>query len=307
MRARRVAVAVSVGLLGIAACGDDDDSATAPTALGDEAITVGSFDFPESVLLAEIYSQALERGGFHVERAFHLGPREFVSPALRAGLVELVPEYAGTAVGFLSLGAVRPAADPASAHDELEQAVAGTDIAALAAAPAENANTFAVTPETARRYHLARLSDLAPVAHDLTFGGPAECESRPLCLRGLRDRYGLRFASFVTLDAGGPVTHQALLDGAVDVALLFSSDPEVDHYVELTDDRGLQPAENLTPLIRREVIDRWGPQVVDVIDGVSHELRTETLRRLNAADAGEEGSADVSTIAAQWLTSLEAP
>ena len=92
----------------------------------------------------------------------------------------------------------------------------------------------------------------------------------PLPIR-LREVYGLEFADFVALEAGGPVTHQALRDGHVDVALLFSTDPELVAYVELTDDRHLQPAENVTPLVRTEILDRWGGEVGPVINVVSHE------------------------------------
>ena len=99
-------------VLTMAACAGDDAGDVAPDILGDDAITVGSFDFPESVLLGELYSQALEEHGFRVERALGLGPREFVGPALHAGLIELVPEYGGTAVAFFSAGAVAPSADP---------------------------------------------------------------------------------------------------------------------------------------------------------------------------------------------------
>ena len=188
--------------------------------LGDDAITVGSFDFPESVLLAELYSQALEDRGFRVERALGLGPREFVGPALHAGLIEFVPDYGGTAVAFFSAGAVAPNSDPASNHRALEGVVAGSTITALDAAPAENVNTFVVSEDTARRYGLTTLSDLAPVASELVLGGPAECATRQLCQVGLREVYGLQFADFVALEAGGPVTHQALSNGDVDVALL---------------------------------------------------------------------------------------
>ncbi len=169
----------------LAACGDEEQGTAAPDALGDDAITVGSFDFPESVLLAELYSQALEEKGFRVERALGLGPREFVGPALHAGLIELVPEYGGTAVAFFSAGAVAPNSDPASNHRALEDVVAGSTITALDAAPAENVNTFVVSEDTARRYGLTTLSDLAPVAPELVLGGPPECATRPLCQVGL--------------------------------------------------------------------------------------------------------------------------
>ena len=297
----RPAIIVGAALLSMAACADEEEGTAAPDALGDDAITVGSFDFPESVLLAELYSQALEENGFRVERALGLGPREFVGPALHAGLIELVPEYGGTAVAFFSAGAVAPNADPASNHRALEDVVAGSTITALDAAPAENVNTFVVSEDTARRYGLTTLSDLAPVAPELVLGGPAECATRQLCQVGLRDVYGLKFADFVALEAGGPVTHQALSDGYVDVALLFSTDPELVDYVELTDDRHLQPAENITPLVNAAIVERWGADVVAAIDAVSHELDTDSLRQLNTLDAATPGVDDVAEIAAAWL------
>ena len=104
-RSALVALAVG-GCLAVAACGGDSDEAPTPAVLGDDAITVASFDFAESELLAEIYGQALEAGGYHVERALRLGPRELVEPALVSGLIEFVPEYAGTALQFLGLGSV---------------------------------------------------------------------------------------------------------------------------------------------------------------------------------------------------------
>jgi osmoprotectant transport system substrate-binding protein len=298
---KRPAIVVGAALIALAACGKEDRRVAPADVLRDDAITVGSFEFPESVLLAELYSQALEEGGFHVERALGLGPREFVGPALHAGLIELVPEYGGTAVAFFSAGAVAPSADPATNHRALERVVAGTNIAALDAAPAQDTNTFVVSEDTARRYGLTTLSDLAAVAPELILGGPPECATRPLCQVGLHDVYGLTFGEFVALDAGGPVTHEALRNGYVDVALLFRTDPELGDYVELTDDRHLQPAENVTPLVHATVVDRWGGDVVAAIDAVSHELDTNSLRQLNAVDAATPGADDVAAIAADWL------
>jgi osmoprotectant transport system substrate-binding protein len=250
----------------------------------DGVITVGSFDFAESRLLAEIYSQALEAGGHRVERAFDLGPREFVAPALAGGLVELVPEYAGTALQFASLGADVPTADVVRTHGALARALRSREVSALHSAPAQDANTFVVPRETAERYGLSSLSDLAAVSSQLIFGGPPECPSRPLCLIGLRERYGVEFEEFVPLDAGGPLTLEALERGVVDVALLFTTDPAIERadLVELRDDRELQPAENVTPLVRTAIIDRSGQELVAIIDAVSQRLTTDGLRELNA-------------------------
>ena len=133
-----------------------------------------------------------------------------------------------------------------------------------------------------------------------------------LCLAGLVDVYGLRFDEFVALDVGGPLTHQALLDGVVDVALLFTTDPLIGtaDIVELTDDRGLQPAENITPLVRVEIVDRWGQALVDVIDAASAELTTSAVRELH--DAAAAPDADIGTVVAAWrsesvVVSTESP
>jgi osmoprotectant transport system substrate-binding protein len=268
--------------------------------LGDDAITVGSFDFAESEVLAEIYGQALENGGFHVRRAFHLGPREFVAPALMRGLLELVPEYAGTALQFASLGRQSSTADVRATRDDLVQTLANHHVTALEPSPAQDANTFVVTRATAARYGLRTLSDVAKIAPELTFGGPPECPSRPQCLAGLERVYKLKFKEFVRLDAGGPVTRQALKDGYVDVALLFTTDPAIERggLVELTDDRGLQPAENVIPLVRTEIVEQFGPEMVKLIDAVSARLTTAVLGDLNAEVAGGKTEA---AVAAGWL------
>ena len=301
MNAGRSTLSAALVLVALTACAPSTDDSRAQTALGDDAITVGSFNFPESVLLAELYSQALEAGGFTVDRAFDIGAREFVGPALDAGLIELVPEYAGTALAFRSRGAARPSADVDATRRDLTRLLAGSDVTALGSAPAQDANAFVVSHDTADRYHLQRLSDLADAAGSLSFGGPPECPSRPLCLEGLQARYGVRFDEVVALDAGGPLTHQTLRNGGVDVALMFTTDPELDDYVVLADDKRLQPAENVTPLIRRDAVERFGPDVVEVIDAVSRQLDTDTLRELNAIDAEQPGSDDVASIAATWL------
>ena len=294
-----VGVLVATLLAAVLATAAESSTRTARDTLRDDAITVGSFDFAESELLAEIYSQALEGGGFRVRRAFDLGPREVVAPALASGLLELVPEYAGTALRFSSVGAVTPRADIDETHDALVRALRGRAATALAPAAAQDANTFVVTPETAKRHGLTRLSDLASVSGDLTFGGPPECATRPLCLAGLERVYGVQFAEVVRLDAGGPLTTQALRTGAVDVALLFTTHPalETGDLVELADDRSLQPSENVTPIVRTEVIDRW-PVVVSLVDGVSARLTTEALRDMNAAVARGDR---IAAVAARWL------
>jgi osmoprotectant transport system substrate-binding protein len=292
--------AVVAVMLAVAACSSGSGTdATAPAAR--DTVVVASFAFPESELLGEIYSQTLEADGFAVERSFNIGPRELVLPALVSGLVDFVPEYAGTALQFLSAGHRTAEADARATNGALRDAVDDLPVRALASAPAQDANAFVVDRATAAEYGLENLSDLTTVAGSLVFGGPPECPSRPFCLEGLDRVYGITFGEVVSLDAGGPLTHQALDVGGIDVALLFTTDPRLDSpgLVELTDDRGLQPAENITPLVRRDVVERLGDRLVAVVNSTSAHLSTAALRELNEQVAS--GEDDIATIAARWL------
>ncbi len=293
---RLAASAAVLALLG--ACAGNGRPAVT-TALDDGAITVASFNFPESEALAELYAQALEGRGFRVDREMNLGPRELVEPALQRGLVELVPEYAGSALGFFGVTASSGAT---TAHQQLVTALVPRGLAAMIGAPAQDRNTFVVSSATADRLHVRSLSDLAPYAAEMSFGGPAECSDRDLCLKGLEDVYGLRFKEFVALDAGGPLTVQALNDGTVAIGLLFTSDPAIQagRLVELGDDRGLQPAENVTPVVSQVTLARFGPTLADTLNAVSSLLRTSDLREMNAAMASGRSP---STVAHAWLVS----
>ena len=264
-------------------------------------ITVGSFDFPESVLLAQIYGQALAAARFPVRILPDLGPREVVDPALVDGLVQLVPEYAGSALEFFSLGRLSATSDAAAASRALAGSVAGRGLMAAQPAPAQDANAIVVTAATAARYRLRSIADLAKVAPGLVFGGPPECPGRPYCLPGLKQVYGLRFKAFTPLDAGGPLTRQALAAGYIGVALLFTTDPGIParHLVVLADDRGLQPAENITPLVRRSTLERYGPRLLAVLNKVSALLDTGTLRALDAR--AERAGQNPRLVAGGWL------
>jgi osmoprotectant transport system substrate-binding protein len=247
-------------------------------------ITVGSFDFPESVLLADIYADALTARGFPARVLPDLGARELVDPALMSGLVQVVPEYSGSALEFVSLGRLSATSDVTATSGALAELVAGRGLVAGRPSAAQDANVIVVTAATAARYGLRSVADLAKVAPRLAFGGPPECPERAYCLLGLKQVYGLRFKAFIPLDAGGPLTLQALQAGDIGVALLFSTDPAItaDHLVVLTDDRGLQPAENVVPLVRRDAVARYGPRLLAVLDTVSARLSTVSLRALDA-------------------------
>jgi osmoprotectant transport system substrate-binding protein len=275
---------------------------TGATAAGPPGvITVGSFDFPESVLLAEIYGQALAARRLPVRILPDLGPRELVDSALMDGLVQLVPEYAGSALQFISLGQLSATSDVQSARRALAEAAAGRGLVAANPAAAQDNNAIVVSAATAARYGLRTVGDLGRVAPRLVFGGPPECPERAYCLRGLSRTYGLRFRAFVPLDAGGPLTLQALDAGDIGVALLFTTDPNIPahHLVVLADNRGLQPAENITPMLRKDVVARYGPGLLALLNGVSARLTTGALRAMEAR-AGQDGQ-DARLVAGSWL------
>jgi osmoprotectant transport system substrate-binding protein len=261
-------------------------SAAHPREVGQDAavITVGSFDFPESVLLADIYAGALAANGFPVRVLPDLGTREVVDPALISGLLQIVPEYSGSALQFLSDGQLSARSGVTATSRALARQAARSGLVAGRPSAAQDANVIVVTAATAGRYGLRSVADLARWAPRLVFGGPPECQERAYCLPGLKQTYGLHFRMFIPLDAGGPLTLQALEAGYVGVALLFSTDPAitVQHLVVLDDSRGLQPAENITPLVRRDVVARYGPRLLAVLNAVSARLTTASLRALDA-------------------------
>jgi osmoprotectant transport system substrate-binding protein len=301
-RARNVFVAIL--LVSTSSCASPPSPPSPSTALRDDAVTVASFNFPESVLLAELYAQAIEGAGVPVVRYLDLGPREIVMPAIEKGLVEFVPEYAGSALVFVTLGTDRGSSNTGATVQALREALAAAGVSVLSPSPAEDQNGVAVTRETADRFGLTTISDLEPIASQLVFGGPFECQERPLCLPGLEDRYGLRFQSFAVLDSGGPGTVLALRSGRVGAAILFSSDGALaaNDLVLLEDDRGLQPADNVTPLVRSEALERW-PQLNAMLEDVSSTLTTDQLRQLNAAVAVQ--GRPPAAVAAEWLQDHE--
>jgi osmoprotectant transport system substrate-binding protein len=264
-------------------------------------ITIGSFNFPESALLAYLYAGALSARGYPVRVLPELGSRELVDPAIMTGLVQLVPEYSGSALEFVSLGRVRASASVAITATTLQRWMGARGLVVARPAAAQDGNAIVVTAATAARYRLRTVSDLAAVAPALIFGGPPECPERPYCLAGLRRAYGLRFRAFVGLDAGGPLTRQALLAGDIGVALLFTTDPAIRerHLVVLTDNRGLQPAENVVPVVRRATAERYGTGLVAALNAISARLSTPALTALDA-QVELDGRAP-SIVAERWL------
>jgi osmoprotectant transport system substrate-binding protein len=244
-------------------------------------VVVASFAFAESELLGELYAQALESAGVPVRRQLGLGPRELVLPALQQGLVDVVPEYLGSALSALG----EPPPDQPDAdvmHRDLRDLLHREGLHVLRPASAQNQNGLAVTRATAERLDLASTSDLAAADQALSLTGPVECPGRRYCLPGLASVYGLAFERFVPYETERQrIT--ALEQGLVDVAVVFTTDGRVAEgdLVLLADDRGLQPPEHVVPVVTDRAVLRHGSSLVATLDQVSAQLDSASLRFLN--------------------------
>ncbi|MFL6180844.1 MAG: glycine betaine ABC transporter substrate-binding protein [Actinomycetes bacterium] len=299
-RLRVLVVGFSV-LLVLMACADQESSNPTPSG-SDESITVASFDFSENWILAEIYAQAMRRAGIPVEMLSNLGTREVVGPALEQGQVDFVVDYLGSALEAVDVGNPATHGSLEYARRELQKALVGTGVVVLGAAAAQDQNGFAVTRETAAGLSSRTISALSPTASSMVLGAPPECPDRPYCLIGLRSVYGLRFAHMEEMDTRA-ATATALESGEIDVGLLETTDAQLagGQFVLLRDDKGLQPRENIVPLVRQQVIDEYGQDFADVIDSVTSRLTTADLIGLNRRV--EIAGMSPSDVASDWLDS----
>lgn len=287
----RAAIPFIVAALVASACGG---ASTGPK----PTVKIGSFNFAESILLGELYAQALEANGYTIERKFNLGNRAIVFPALEKGDIDVVPEYLATVLRFVDTNA-KGSSDAKEAQRQLQDAVKSKNLTVLDYAQAVDENAFVVTKATADKYKLKKTSDIAANAQgQLVLGGPPECPQRPFCKIGLEQTYGIKLKDFKPLDAGGPLTVAALDGNQIDVALLFSSDAiiAVKGYIVLEDDKHLQLADNVAPLVRNAVAT---DDLKKVLNGVSAKLTTDELIGMNKANGVDKK--DASVVAKDWL------
>jgi osmoprotectant transport system substrate-binding protein len=246
-----------------------------------------------------MYAQVLEHAGYTVERRFDLRSREVSQNALEAGFIDVKPEYLSSLLLFLDANA-EASADATGVAGRTAGLLRSRGLTLLTPSAAEDTNQFVANAETAERFDLTTVSSLAPVADQLTMGGPPECPQRPLCLPGLNRVYGILFNDFTPLDAGGPLTVDALRSDEVQIGLLFSTDPRIEQYgfVPLVDDGRLQNAENITPVIRS---DKLNDEVRTLLDAVSARLSSEEMTEL-VGRVVIDGQG-VATVATDFLTS----
>lgn len=302
MTLRRSLSLVAAGaavVLGLTACGGGGNpvaggSSQAPAA-GD-TIRIGSADFTESQLLAQIYGQALQAKGVQVEITPPIGSREVYYPALTDGSIDMVPEYTGTLLQYIKKDATET--EPDAVYTALQAAVPAP-LTVLDKAAAEDKDAVVVTQAYAQQNNLKSIADLAPLSGSVTFGGPSEFQTRPDGIPGLEKTYGVKFQAYTALDAGGPVTVKALADGQVQAADLFTTDPaiEANNFVVLEDPQSNFAAQNVVPLINSA---KASDQVKQILNAVQAKLTTEGLLQLNTtANAPDKPNLD--QVAKDWL------
>ncbi|MEW5990204.1 MAG: ABC transporter substrate-binding protein [Chloroflexota bacterium] len=300
MRSRRMLALGASLLVLLSACGTGGGSK--PT------IKIGSDGFYESQLVAEMYAQVLEKAGYTVERSLALGARKVTSPALEGGQIDLKPEYIGSGLGYYD--ASKPSGDADANAAALQEILSGKGggITVLDYSPGEDTNAFVVRPDTAAKFSLTTMSDLAAVQDELTWGLPPECETNPLCAGALTDTYGIDFppANLEALAACDAPIAEALQNGAVDVAELCSTQPAIAQFgfVVLEDDKQTQPAENLAPIVRNDFLAKLSSSdktaFEKLLNDVSAKLTTEVLTELGVEVAVNQK--DVADVARDFLT-----
>jgi len=295
-RAFRIAVLFAIIALVVGSCGTGGSGGTKPT------VRIGSTNFSEQLILGEIYAQLLEANAYTVERKFNLGAREIVFPALTSGQIDMEVDYLATLLSSVNKNA-QGSTDPKETAAALQKELDAKNVTVLDYAPAVDQNGFAVTKATADKDKLAKISDLGPFAKDMILGGPPECPSptRPFCLTGLKNVYGLTFKDFKPLDAGGPLTVAALEGGQIDVGLLFTSNAiiAVKGFVLLDDDKHLQLSDNVAPVVRNDLLTKAGADFKTLINSVAPKLTTAELTGMNK-QVGVDRK-DPKDVAKDWL------
>ncbi|MEV8557114.1 ABC transporter substrate-binding protein [Streptomyces sp. NPDC051917] len=296
-----VALAAATALL--AGCSSNDKSGGNPLtdskASGD-TVVVGSNNFPESTLLADIYGEALKAKGIKVSYKPNIGSRETTYGLIKNGSLSVLPEYNGALLAYLDPKATPKTSDATTTAIE---AKLDSKLTLLKPSPAEDKDSVTVNAATAKKYHLTEkstIADLKDIAKDLVIGASPEFQTRQQGLVGLKSVYGLQFKSFKALDAGGPLTQAALKKNAVQVADIFTTDPTIskEKFVVLQDPKNLFGFENVQPLVYKSALSQKG---VDALNAVSAKLDTATLLDLDTQVQAQ--NKDPLDVAQAWLKS----
>jgi osmoprotectant transport system substrate-binding protein len=297
-------VAVSIALT-IAACGSSSSSSgggssnpLAPTA-SKGTVVIGSANFPENELLAEIYSLALQGAGVKVTDKFNIGAREVYYPEVEKGAITVIPEYNG-ALLTTSVDTKSTAATTAAVNAALTSKLPAA-LEILNSSSAQDKDSVTVTQSFAKAHHLTSIAQLTTLAKTMVIGAAPEFKTRADGLVGLRTNYGLTFKSFSPLDESGPITLAALKDNKVQAADVFTTTPQIitDNLVALADPKFNFAAQNVTPLVYKKGANST---VVNTLNEISAKLTTAGLLAMDKAVILDH--AQYNAVAAGWLKAV---
>jgi osmoprotectant transport system substrate-binding protein len=281
--------AASLALIMSACTSGGSGSPSESAAASKPDVSVGSAGFWESAVTAEMYAQALEAKGYTVDRHLEIGERPALHAAFEAEEINLMPEYLGGLSGQ-GLGIEELSSDAQEAWDNMQDALQNKGWVSFDFSPGTDADGFAIRKETATEFGLVTMSDLAEVADQLVWGVAEGCPTNPVCAIGLKDTYGIDLAALPadqlqTLPACSTDMATALNDIAIDVAQVCTTQPEIAslNLVLLTDDKHLQPAQNLVPIASKELADAGGSELADALNAITAKLTTEARTALGAS------------------------
>ena len=291
-----VVVGAAIALSGCASSNPLATGGSSPAAGG--TLIVGSQDYYSNEIVAEIYSQALESGGYTVDRQFNIGQREVYLPEIEAGKIDVFPEYIGSLLQALDKTAVGGTAG--ATFTEL-QAALPSGLSVLDKADAADQNSWTVTKAFADKYKLTDIASLKNVTEPIVVGGNSELETRPYGPTALKQKYGITTAGFKAVeDGGGPLTVKALVDGEIQLANIYTANPNIksNNLVALADPDGLFFPDNLAPVVSKKV----DTKAASILNKVDAKLSQSDLVSLNAESVNDKKSPAV--IAKAWLAKV---
>jgi osmoprotectant transport system substrate-binding protein len=277
--------------------GSAGSATTAASSAASTSVTIGSANFPENEILADIYADALGKAGVKVSTKLDIGSREVYFKEMENGTLTVFPEYNGALLEYLQPSST------ASSTSDVDTALAAalpSSLQALTPSSAEDNDSVTVTAAYATAHHLSSIADLKPLQSQITIGAAPEFATREVGLLGLQKLYGLNL-KFKPLDESGPLVIAALRDGAVQAADIYTTDPSVTkyHFVALADPQHLFPAENVIPIVNKSVATST---VTSTLNAVSAALTTSDLVQLVGAVVNDH--VDPSVAASQFVTQL---
>jgi|SRR5688572_11922690 len=248
-------------------------------------VRIGSKNFTEQFVVAEIYAQALEAAGIKVERKLNLGGTLIAHKALEEKQIDLYPEYTGTML--LAVMKAEPMTDQKAVYDKVKADYAGRGFVVLNEAPLNNTYNMVVRPETAAQYKLETLTDLARVAKELKLGAGPEFRDRKDGLPGLKAKYGMEFKEDLQMAIG--LRYQALSNKQIDVVNGYATDGMISalKLKRLKDDKSLWPPYYLAPVVRKDALDA-NPKIAEVLNRVSAMLDESSMAEMNYKVDGEK-------------------